>query len=314
MVDPSNGVSSSRRRALLGLGALAILLLAVAVASTGSIPTHSGAARRPSDRFLDVAVSLFMIWMAFGLLLWIYVLVARRDVIAEAAAARRRRSLWASALSLAVGVALLALLARWLLLDERLRARIAGGIGGSSSSTADNLPAASADYRPQFATGPVLVVLALLAVAIAGWYLAYRARLRRLPPEPQLLQPVLADVLDETLDDLRAETDPRRAVIAAYVRMERVLAAYGLPRSPSEAPEEYLQRILGDLDVSRHATARLTALFGRARFSSHDVGPEMKQDAITALEAVREELRAAEILAAREHDHAVAGLRERAAR
>ena len=255
-----------------------------------------------------------MVWMAFGLLLWIYVLLARRDVIAEAAAARRRRSLWASALSLALGVGLLALLVRWLLLDERLRARIAGRIGGNSPSTGDNVPAAPADYRPEFATGPVLVVLALLGVAIAGWYLSYRARLRRLPPEPQLLLPVLADVLDETLDDLRAETDPRRAVIAAYARMERALAAYGLPRSPSEAPEEYLQRILADLDVSRHATSRLTALFERARFSSHDVGPEMKQDAITALEAVREELRAAEILAAREHDDAVAGLRERAAR
>ena len=61
--------------------------------------------------------------------------------------------------------------------------------------------------------------------------------------------PALADVLDETLDDLRAETDPRRAVIAAYARMERALAAYGLPRRPSEAPDEYLQRIFADLEV-----------------------------------------------------------------
>ena len=65
--------------------------------------------------------------------------------------------------------------------------------------------------------------------------------------------PTLADVLDETLDDLRAETDPRRAVIAAYARMERALAAYGLPRSPAEAPDEYLQRIFADLEVSRRA-------------------------------------------------------------
>src|SRR3954454_5549035 len=147
MVDPAD-VSSSRRRALLGLGALAILLLAVAVTSTESLPTDSGAVRRPSDRFLDMAVSLFMVWMAFGLLLWIYVLLGRRDVIAEAAAARRRRSLWASALSLVLGVGLLALLVRWLLLDERLRARIAGRIGGDSASTADHPPTAPGDYRP----------------------------------------------------------------------------------------------------------------------------------------------------------------------
>jgi hypothetical protein len=120
-------------------------------------------------------------------------------------------------------------------------------------------------------------------------------------------------VLDETLDDLRAEEDPRKAVIAAYARMERALAAYGLPRSPSEAPDEYLQRIFADLDVSRLSTSRLTALFSWAKFSGHDVAPEMKQEAIEALEAVREELRAAEILAEHERLTALAERRERAA-
>ena len=147
------------------------------------------------------------------------------------------------------------------------------------------------EYQPQFATGPVLVVVALVAIAVVAWYLSYRARRSKLEPLPESLLPALADVLDETLDDLRAETDPRRAVIAAYARMERALAAYGLPRSPAEAPDEYLQRIFADLDVSGRATSRLTALFTWAKFSGHDVAPEMKQEAIEALEAVREELR-----------------------
>ena len=38
---------SSRRRALLGLAALVLLLVAVAIASTGSVPAGSGGARRP---------------------------------------------------------------------------------------------------------------------------------------------------------------------------------------------------------------------------------------------------------------------------
>ena len=113
----------------------------------------------------------------------------------------------------------------------------------------------------------MLVVLALLALAVAAWYLSYRARRRRLEPMADTLLPALADVLDETLDDLRAEADPRRAVIAAYARMERALAAYGLPRNPAEAPDEYLQRIFADLEVSRRATSRLTALFAWAKFS-----------------------------------------------
>ncbi len=111
-------------------------------------------------------------------------------------------------------------------------------------------PQAASGFQPEFATGPVLVVARRSS----------RSRPRVVPllprPPPQaraavgVAPPALADVLEETLDDLRAEIDPRRAVIAAYARMERALAAFGLPRSPSEAPDEYLQRIFVDLDVS----------------------------------------------------------------
>jgi hypothetical protein len=156
-------------------------------------------------------------------------------------------------------------------------------------------------------------VVAVVVIAVLALYLSHRARRRRLDPLPDALLPALADVLDETLDDLRAEADPRRAVIAAYARMERALGAYGLPRNPSEAPDEYLQRIFADLDVSRLSTSRVTALFAWAKFSGHDVAPEMKQEAIEALEAVREELRAAEILAEHERLTALAERRERAA-
>ncbi len=104
----------------------------------------------------------------------------------------------------------------------------------------------------------------------------------------------LADVLAETLDDLRAERDPRRAVIAAYARMERALAASGLPRSGAEAPEEYLTRVLDEIEISPRAAGHLTALFAWARFSVHDVRPEMKDEAIETLEQVQRELAAAE--------------------
>ena len=294
----------SRRRALLGLAALVLLLVAVAVASTGSVPVGSGGTRRPSDSFLDVLISLYLLLMVFGVGLWIYILVIRKDAVAEAIAARRNRSPWVSIAVFALGFGLLALFVRWLSVDDGLRRRIAARIRPGPANRAGVNATAPGDYRPEFATGPVLVFLGLLAIAVAAWYLSYRARRRRLEPMSESLLPALADVLEETLDDLRAEADPRRAVIAAYARMERALAAYGLPRSPAEAPDEYLQRIFSDLEVSRRATSRLTALFAWAKFSSHDVVPEMKQEAIEALEAVREELRAAEILA--EHQRTVA--------
>ncbi len=102
----------------------------------------------------------------------------------------------------------------------------------------------------------------------------------------------VAAIIDDTLEDLRNETDPRRAVVAAYARMERVLAVHGLPRDRAEAPAEYLERALEELSASASSASRLTRLFEWARFSDHPVEPGMKEQAITALEAVRDELTA----------------------
>ena len=246
--------------------------------------------------------------------MWVYIFLVRKDAVADALATRARRRPWVSTVILAIGFSLLAVFIRWLSTDEGLRQRIAARLhrGHAASPTAGEL-GASRRYEPQFAWGPVVLVVALVLVAVVALYLSHRARRRMLDPLSASLLPALADVLDETLDDLRAEQDPRRAVIAAYARMERALGAYGLPRHPSEAPDEYLQRIFADLDVSRLATSRLTALFSWAKFSGHDVAPEMKQEAIEALEAVREELRAAEILAEHERLASLTERRERAA-
>ena len=299
-----NAVNGSRRRARLGLIALLLLLVAVAIASTGSVPVGSGASRRPSDSFLDVLTNLLLLMMAFGALLWVYILALRRDVVAQAIAARRRRSPWTTLATFTLGLGLLVLFVHRVSVDDGLRRRLAARIRPSPENSVGDSTTAPGDYRPEFATGPFLVVLAVLAVAGASWYLSDRARRRRLDPMSESLLPDLADALEETLDDLWAEADPRRAVIAAYARMERALAAHGLARSPAEAPDEYLQRIFTDLEVSHGATSRLTALFAWARFSSHEVAPEMKQEAIEALEAVRDELRAAEILAEHERPDA----------
>jgi hypothetical protein len=96
--------------------------------------------------------------------------------------------------------------------------------------------------------------------------------------------------VDETLDDLRSEPDPRKAVIAAYARMERILAAHGLARRRSEAPFEYLARVLLQLRVTRPSVERLTQLFALAKFSRHEIPPGLKDQAIEALVSLRGEL------------------------
>lgn len=102
-------------------------------------------------------------------------------------------------------------------------------------------------------------------------------------------QPVLR-ALDASLADLGSEPDPRRAVVAAYARMEAVLGSAGLPRRPNETSAEYCRRVLERLGAAAHAAARLTALFERARYSEHPIDDAMRAEAIDAVHQVRDDV------------------------
>jgi hypothetical protein len=101
---------------------------------------------------------------------------------------------------------------------------------------------------------------------------------------------LVSDVIDSVLADLEESSDAREVVIGAYVRMENVLTLAGLPRHASEAPLEYLARSLLRLRVGRPAITRLTSLFEVARFSHHEIHPQMGREAIAALRDIRNDL------------------------
>ncbi len=147
----------------------------------------------------------------------------------------------------------------------------------------------------QFQWSELIVVLGLFFVVVVAAIVALR-RSRSDEETPFETAPeALAAALDESLDDLRADPDLRRAIIAAYSRMERALAAAGIPRHPAEAPLEYVERALLTLDTSSAAVRKLTDLFEWARFSHHEPEPSMRDEAVDALVAVRDELRASEL-------------------
>ena len=302
------------RRTFVVLLFLLVLLATVAVASSGDTPVSTGSARRPADAFLDVLVSLFFVAMAAGTVLVVALLLFRQVAQKELermGVKRPRRSALASSVAFFV-VALLIGVGLRELRDDNTRTGPRVPRGPNAQQTEPDR--ANGAYQPEFATIPVLVVVGIGAAGATAAFLAYRARRRRLGDGTEGPLPlVLADVLDETLDDLRAEADPRKAVIAAYSRLERTLGAYGLPRRPSEAPDEYLARILVDLEVSARSVELLTALFARAKFSQHEVRAQMKEEAIEALETARGELRAAELRAEEERAAAREAARERAA-
>ncbi len=134
----------------------------------------------------------------------------------------------------------------------------------------------------------VLVLLALTAAVAVPAVL--RRRAARQTADAELQAVAVSRVLSASIDDLWAEADPRRAVIAAYARMERGLEARGFGRRPFEAPLEYLGRVLSELGADREPVRRLTGLFERAKFSRQEVGPETKAEAIDCLVEIREGL------------------------
>jgi Domain of unknown function (DUF4129) len=276
------------------------LVAIVAIAASGSTPRGSGTTRPPADSLLDMFFTFGLVAIVAGGVLMVYGLTQRKAIARQMATGRYRSSL--------VGWIVLAgaYAAIWYLRPNRL------GLTESDPGIEDPLfpdrevdQAQNArphrDYEASISWLAVALVAGLCLAGIAA-YLASRRRSRTGEPAGVQLEALLAHALDDTLDDLRAEVDPRRAIIAAYARLERVLAANGVPRRAAETAQEYVPRVLLGLELDPRAVERLTDLFTQAKFSHHEVDTAMKEEAIGALEDVREELRLAAEARAHEPD------------
>jgi hypothetical protein len=266
--------------------ALVVLLGAVAVASRGHTApaTGSGHARQPVQILFDVVFTLGVVG-GIAMLVGVAFIHAKSQPVQRKTSMRPFLILGVFSVLLATGLVVLPKF-------HRLTPKADKPVDVSG-----RLPSASRNAALDRAKEPVFhwsVAAATIALLLAAFTLMIvRERRRRKGTAREwALAMQLANVLDDTLDDLRAEPDPRRAVIAAYARMERALAAHGLPRRESEAPLEYLARVLTDLHASEKAIRGLTDLFAVAKFSDHPIGPANKEQAIRALESLRDDLRA----------------------
>jgi uncharacterized protein DUF4129 len=277
------------RAALPGLVVL-VLVAVVAVAATGSVPRGSSESRAPSEALLDTLFTLWILAVLAGAVLLVYGLMQRQAIAKQVARGGYPRF---TVVSFLVFAGVLAVLV-WLFANWRPRGFNPveeEGVFGRPGEPLPPAPGAEArQYEPSLSWIPVAVVTGLVVAAAVAYVVASRRTRPIRDPQAELAEE-LAAALEDALDDLRAEADPRRAIIAAYARLERVLAANGVARLGPETPDEYLLRVLRDLELTPAATGRLTALFTQAKFSNHAVDSTMKESAIAALEQVRDELR-----------------------
>jgi len=273
-------------RAGVAVLAVVLLLAVVAIAAGAGGPATSGASRDLAGPLTTLIFVVAAVWVA-AMLVASPMLSGLTFTGGEPRPRRWHGNVLAGLLFFVVLISLLVVI-------RRIR-RGAGGFFGDDAAPTRRTTPDREPRVPQLDAAQVdwLVVGIVFAAALLGFGILAAVLVRprgRSMPELEARR-ALETMLDETLDDLERERDPRRAVIAAYARMERSLGAYGLPRRPWEAPLEYLGRVLTELTGSGTAARRLTALFERAKFSEHSIDAAMKQDAIAAVVAVRDDLR-----------------------
>ena len=275
---------NARRLLPLALGVTALLVLA-GIASHGR-PLSGSRGSGPTATFFDYVLTTVVLLAVAGLAVLVYSLVSIRR---GAAVPRRGRWHLVSSLvtlALSAAVAVLILHSKF---EQRLR-QLAQGLNKTGQAARQRPKPGTHVRNARLRWDEVAIAAALLGGATA---LLLASRRTRRPPKPWRIRSreAVSAALDFSLDDLRNEPDLRRAIIAAYARMERALAMAGVARRPSEAPFEYLERALRSLDTGGASVSRLTALFEWAKFSHHEPGPEMRDEAIAALGEVRDELR-----------------------
>lgn len=272
---------------VLAVGGTALLLVVVALASR---PDGGGdralLGQDPARVILDTTFYLLIVAALLGLAIVVWAFWPRPGEELPQLPRRRRRPL-------AMVISSLLLVALFLALRNRhpgaLLNLTPGGPGAPGAGRSALPPGAAGGAPPGVDWVALGIVAALLALA---GVLVWRALRPRTPARAtRSAIEGIQELLDDAIEDVMRESDPRRAVIAAWARLERVLAHHGLPRNPAEAPFEYAARARAGLAIDVFSLERLAGLFEWARFSLNDVTPAMREEALRGLLAVRDELR-----------------------
>ena len=172
-------------------------------------------------------------------------------------------------------------------------------------------PAATPSAPPSESTVPAWLSWALTAICLAGFvtvivmllWILLRDRLvqrRRAlavdpgrPPSASETERHVRAAVDVGLADLDdSDADPRRAVIACWLRLEAAAAEAGTARDVGDTSTDLVARLLADHMVSADVLAGLAAVYREARFATHTVDETMRDQARSALRQLRDELMA----------------------
>ena len=274
---------------VIGVG----LLLAVA-ATIGPLPLASGEpGASVTVRLPDAVRTVVVALLALSAILLLALQRPRRPIEDDPLSSRayQRRPAWAAVLSLLPLLILLA--AVWYLVWNREAGEEAHPIERAFTAIAGFL-----DFLARSRKAPTSVPLfdltiatLVLVVAVAIFALMVLVTLAERLEKwwggrvAAVAAPPVADRLADR-SDLRAEPDPRVAIIRAYGRFEHALADVRLPRAPWQTPAEFMRTTLARLPVPVPPVERLTALFEIARFSDRPLAADARTAACDCLDEI----------------------------
>jgi hypothetical protein len=140
-------------------------------------------------------------------------------------------------------------------------------------------------------------VIGLFLYVGARWLLTERVIRREITDQPASQPPgaqaeQVRAALRAGLADLDAGGDARRAVIACWLRLERVAAAAGTARMAADTPADLVARLLSAHRVSDRALARLADAYRLARYAPVEIAEELPAIAGQALREIDDQLAA----------------------
>jgi hypothetical protein len=141
----------------------------------------------------------------------------------------------------------------------------------------------------------IVVALVWFALREVGLRLRQAAARAEAQGEPKPLRPardVVADAIDLGLAELdEAGTDPRRVVIACWVRLEQAARDEGMERGVADTATDVVRRLLAkQMVVSETVLDRFAAAYLEARYADHVVSDDLRDQARAALAQLRAEL------------------------
>ena len=163
-------------------------------------------------------------------------------------------------------------------------------------------PAEAGGELPDWFGTVALVIIGVVAAIVLGlvvWALVRQTLSRRgnrkgrrdpRRSESSTAEDLVA-ALDAGLQELSdTDRDPRRAVIACWVRLEQAAAAAGTPRHAGDSPTDLVARLLAEQRLDAGVLTPFAAVYRQARYATHTVDDQMREQARAALERLRSDL------------------------